>query len=239
MSGHSKWNNIKQRKEKTDAEKSKYFSKLSREISVAVKLGGSDISTNYRLKTAIAKAKQYNMPTDKINAVIKKNASMDDTQYFEQTYEGYGVGGVAVVVNCLTDNKNRTSSDVRSNFDKYGGSLGSTGCVSYMFDKRGIIEIEKNNSFNSDKAIELAVELDAIDFEDDDFFTILCEPIKVDVIESAFVKAGFNVLNSEVRLIPQNYVTLNEKQLETFNKMIEKLDSLDDVQDIIHNLLEI
>ena len=172
MSGHSKWNNIKGRKEKSDAERSKIFTKVGREIMVAVKEGGANIDSNSKLKMAIAKARQYNMPNDRINNIIKKNSEVDNSNFVEQTYEGYGVGGVAVVVKCFTDNKNRTSSDVRYAFDKYGGSLGSSGCVSYMFDNKGVIVVEKNEKFNADAAMELAINMNAIDCEDDDVFTI-------------------------------------------------------------------
>lgn len=237
MSGHSKWSTIKQKKGKTDAERSKYFSKLSREIAVAAKLGGTDVTTNFRLKAAIAKAKSYNMPTDKINSVLKKTTEPNTSQFFDLIYEGYGIGGVAVIVNCLTDNKNRTSSDIRSNFDKYGGSLSSTGGVMYMFDKKGVIEIEKNAKFNLENAIELAINLDALDYEEDnEVFTILTQPNQVENIYDEFVKNGYNVQEFDAKLIPQNYVELNEKQLETFNKMIDKINDLDDVQQIVHNL---
>lgn len=240
MSGHSKWNNIKGRKEKSDAERSKIFTKLGREIMVAVKEGGANIESNSKLKMAIVKARQYNMPNDRINGIIKKNSEIDNSNFIEQTYEGYGVGGVAVVVKCFTDNKNRTSSDVRYAFDKYGGSLGSTGCVSYMFDNKGVVVVEKSAGFDSDKAMELAITLDAIDCEDDEVFTVYTNPSaeSVNSFVSAFENEGYTVLSSGVELIPQNYTTLNEKQLETFNKMIDKLNESDDVIDVIHNLEE-
>ena len=238
MSGHSKWNNIKGRKEKSDAERSKIFTKLGREIMVAVKEGGANIESNSKLKMAIAKARQFNMPNDRINGIIKKNSEVDNSNFIEQTYEGYGVGGVAVVVKCFTDNKNRTSSDVRYAFDKFGGSLGSTGCVSYMFDNKGVVVVEKNSSFDADKAMELAITLDAIDCEDDEVFTIYTNPSADSVNEmvTSFENEGYTVLSSGVELIPQNYITLNEKQLESFNKMIDKLNDSDDVIDVIHNL---
>lgn len=240
MSGHSKWNNIKGRKEKSDAERSKIFTKVGREIMVAVKEGGANIDSNSKLKMAIAKARQYNMPNDRINNIIKKNSEVDNSNFVEQTYEGYGVGGVAVVVKCFTDNKNRTSSDVRYAFDKYGGSLGSSGCVSYMFDNKGVIVVEKNEKFDADAAMELAIMQNAIDCEDDDVFTIYTEPSanSVNDMVSAFENAGYTILSSGVEMIPQNYVSLNASQRETFNKMLDKLNENDDVIDVIYNLEE-
>ena len=240
MSGHSKWNNIKGRKEKSDAERSKIFTKVGREIMVAVKEGGANIDSNSKLKMAIAKARQYNMPNDRINNIIKKNSEVDNSNFVEQTYEGYGVGGVAVVVKCFTDNKNRTSSDVRYAFDKYGGSLGSSGCVSYMFDNKGVIVVEKNEKFDADAAMELAINMNAIDCEDDDVFTIYTEPSanSVNDMVSAFENAGYTILSSGVEMIPQNYVSLSASQRETFNKMLDKLNENDDVIDVIYNLEE-
>ncbi len=240
MSGHSKWNNIKGRKEKSDAERSKIFTKVGREIMVAVKEGGANVDANSKLKMAIAKARQCNMPNDRINSIIKKNSEVDSSSFLEQTYEGYGVGGVAVVVKCFTDNKNRTSSDVRYAFDKFGGSLGSTGCVSYMFDNKGVVVVEKNDKFNGDSAMELAINMNAIDCEDEDVFTIYTEPnaTAVNELVSAFENAGYTILSSGVEMIPQNYINLDEHQRETFNKMIDKLNESDDVIDVIHNLEE-
>ena len=240
MSGHSKWNNIKGRKEKSDAERSKIFTKIGREIMVAVKEGGANVDSNSKLKMAIAKARQFNMPNDRINSVIKKNSEVDNSNFVEQTYEGYGVGGTAVVVKCFTDNKNRTSSDVKYAFDKYGGSIGTTGCVSYMFDNKGVVVVEKNDKFDSDAAMELAINLNAIDCEDEEVFTVYCEPSAADVndLVSAFEEAGYTILSSGVEMIPQNYVALTDSQLETFNKMLDKLNESDDVVDVIHNLEE-
>lgn len=240
MSGHSKWNNIKARKGKSDAERSKIFTKIGREIMVAVKEGGANIESNSKLKMAIAKARQYNMPNDRINNVIKKNSEVDMSNFVEQTYEGYGTGGVAVIVKCLTDNNNRTSSDIKYAFDKYGGSLGTSGCVSYMFDNKGVIVVEKNEKFDSDAAMELAINLNAIDCEDDEVFTVYTEPNAnaVNEVVAEFEKEGYTILSSGVEMIPQNYAQLNEKQLESFNKMLDKLNDNDDVIDVIHNLEE-
>ncbi len=240
MSGHSKWNNIKGRKEKSDAERSKIFTKVGREIMVAVKEGGPNIDSNSKLKMAIAKARQYNMPNDRINNIIKKNSEVDNSNFVEQTYEGYGIGGVAVVVKCFTDNKNRTSSDVRYAFDKFGGSLGSSGCVSYLFDNKGEVVVEKNDKFDSDSAMELAINENATDCKEDEVFTIYTEPSAnaVNNMVSAFENAGYTILSSGVEMIPQNYVSLDEHKRETFDKMIDKLNESDDVIDVIHNLEE-
>lgn len=240
MSGHSKWNNIKGRKEKSDAERSKIFTKIGREIMVAVKEGGANIDSNSKLKMAIAKARQYNMPNDRINGIIKKNSEVDNSNFVEQTYEGYGVGGVAVVVKCFTDNKNRTSSDVKYAFDKYGGSLGSSGCVSYLFTSRGEIVIEKGENFDSDKAMELAINLNAVDCIDEEVFTVITEPnaSSVNEVVTAFESEGYTILSSGVEMVASNYIKLGDSQRETFNKMIDKLNESDDVIDIIHNLEE-
>ena len=205
-----------------------------------MKEGGANIESNSKLKMAIAKARQFNMPNDRINSVIKKNSEIDSSNFIEQTYEGYGVGGVAVVVKCFTDNKNRTSSDIKYAFDKFGGSLGATGCVSYMFDNKGVIVIEKNDNFDSDKAMELAITLDAIDCEDEEVFTVYTEAnaTSVNDMVAEFESNGYTILSSGVEMIPQNYTALNEHQLETFNKMVEKLNDNDDVIDVIHNLEE-
>ena len=238
MSGHSKWNNIKGRKEKSDAQRAKIFTMLGRQIMVAM-ASGADPDSNPSLKNAIQKAKQNNMPNDKIKALLEKN-NKDTSNYTESVYEGYGVGGVAVVVKCLTDNKNRTISDVRHAFDKYGGSLGATGSVTYMFENKGVVVLEKTAAFDADKAMELALEVEALDCEDDEVFTVYTEPTASEVnrVGSAFTDAGYTVLSSEVEMIPQNYVTLNEHQRETFEKMLAKLDESDDVQEVIHNLEE-
>ena len=238
MSGHSKWNNIKGRKEKSDAQRAKIFTMLGRQIMVAM-AGGSDPDSNPSLKNAIQKAKQNNMPNDKIKALLEKN-NKDTSNYTESVYEGYGVGGVAVVVKCLTDNKNRTISDVRHAFDKFGGSLGATGSVTYMFENKGVVVLEKTADFDADKAMELALEVEALDCEDDEVFTVYTEPTASEVnrVGGAFSDAGYTVLSSEVEMIPQNYVTLNEHQRETFEKMLAKLDESDDVQEVIHNLEE-
>lgn len=239
MSGHSKWNNIKGRKEKSDAQRAKIFTMMGRQIMVAM-ASGTDPNSNPSLKNAIQKAKANNMPNDKIKAILDRGNNQDMSKFSEITYEGYGVGGVAVIVNCLTDNKNRTSSDVRYAFDKFNGSLGASGCVSYMFENKGLIAIEKTDDFDSDKAMELALDLNALDCEDDEVFTVIVEP-NMDAVEltaNAFAEKGYKVLSSGVELVPQNYVELSDGQKETFYKMIDKLEESDDVQEVIHNLAE-
>ena len=174
---------------------------------------------------------------DKIKALLDKS-NKDTSNYSESVYEGYGVGGVAVVVKCLTDNKNRTISDVRHAFDKFGGSLGATGSVTYMFENKGVVVLEKTADFDSDKAMELALELEALDCEEDEVFTVYCDATASEVnrISGGFTDAGYTVLSAEVEMIPQNYISLDEHQRETFEKMLAKLDESDDVQEVIHNL---
>lgn len=239
MSGHSKWNNIKGRKEKSDAQRAKIFTMMGRQIMVAM-ASGTDPNSNPSLKNAIQKAKQNNMPNDKIKAILDRGNNQDMSKFSEITYEGYGVGGVAVIVKCLTDNKNRTSSDVRYAFDKFGGSLGSTGCVSYMFENKGLVVLEKTDNFDSDNAMELALDLNALDCEDDEVFTVVVEPNAdaVEKVNNAFVEKGYTVISASVDLVPQNYVDLDDKHKETFYKMIDKLEDSDDVQEVIHNLAE-
>lgn len=235
MSGHSKWNNIKGTKEKSDAQRAKIFTKLSREIAVAIKSGGADPDSNGKLKIAVIKARQNNMPNDKINSLLKK--SNDDKEYFETTYEGYGVGGVAVIVECLTDNKNRTASDVRHLFDKYGGSLGSTGCVSYMFERKGVIVLEKDGKFNVETAVDIAIMNDAMDYEDgDEIFTVYTKPYEYETLCEEYQKNNYNILSSENELIANNFIALEPEQKDKFDIMLEKFDELDDVQNVYHNL---
>lgn len=239
MSGHSKWNNIKGRKEKSDAQRAKIFTMMGRQIMVAM-ASGTDPNSNPSLKNAIQKAKANNMPNDKIKAILDRGNNQDMSKFSEITYEGYGVGGVAVIVNCLTDNKNRTSSDVRFAFDKFGGSMGASGCVSYMFENKGLVVLEKLGDFDSDKAMELALDLNALDCEDDEVFTVVVEPNadEVERVNNAFVEKGYTVMSAGVELVPQNYIELDEGHKETFYKMIDKLEESDDVQEVIHNLAE-
>ncbi len=237
MSGHSKWHNIKNAKEKSDAQKGKIFTKIGREIAVAVKTGGADPETNGKLKDLIAKAKQNNMPNDTISRSIKKaSGELGNINYEECSYEGYGVGGSAVIVRCLTDNKNRTAGDVRHAFDKFGGSLGSLGCVSFLFDRKGVLVLEKGN-LSEDDVLLLALDADAEDVKDEgDVYEIVCAPENLTNVKSKLEESGLNFISSEVEFIPQNYVDLDEKQCDTFQKMVDKLEESDDVQEVIHNV---
>lgn len=237
MSGHSKWHNIKNAKEKSDAQKGKIFTKIGREIAVAVKTGGADPETNGKLKDLISKAKQNNMPNDTISRSIKKaSGELGSINYEECSYEGYGVGGSAVIVRCLTDNKNRTAGDVRHAFDKFGGSLGSLGCVSFLFDRKGVLVLEKGN-LSEDDVLLMALDADAEDVKDEgDVYEIVCAPENLSNVKSKLEENGLSFISSEVEFIPQNYVDLDEKQCDTFQKMVDKLEESDDVQEVIHNV---
>lgn len=237
MSGHSKWHNIKNAKEKSDAQKGKIFTKIGREIAVAVKTGGADPETNGKLKDLISKAKQNNMPNDTISRSIKKaSGELGNINYEECSYEGYGVGGSAVIVRCLTDNKNRTAGDVRHAFDKFGGSLGSLGCVSFLFDRKGVLVLEKGN-LSEDDVLLMALDADAEDVKDEgDVYEIVCAPENLSDVKSKLEANGLSFISSEVEFIPQNYVDLDEKQCDTFQKMVDKLEESDDVQEVIHNV---
>ena len=237
MSGHSKWNNIKRTKEKADAAKGKIFTKIGREIAVIVKTGGADPNTNAKLKDVIAKAKQANMPNDTIMRSIKKaSGELGNINYEEIVYEGYGVSGSAVIVKCLTDNKNRTAGDVRHAFDKYNGSMGATGCVSYLFKNKGIIIIEKTENVDADELMMLALDAGAVDvIEEEDIFQI--ETVPEDVTKVAEVlESTHTILSSEATLVPDMYINLEPNKEETFKKMIEKLEDSDDVQEVYHNV---
>lgn len=238
MSGHSKWHNIQARKGKSDAQRGKIFTKIGREIAVIVKQGGSDPVSNPKLRDVIAKAKQNNMPNDSIERSIKKAAGeMGGVNYESCTYEGYGQGGSAVIVECLTDNKNRTAGDVRHAFDKFGGSLGSNGCVSYLFQRKGIVTIEKTEKVNSDELMLLALDLGAIDIvEYEDSFEIVTEANEHTNLSEKLEKEGYVVISAETTLVPDNTVDLDEEKIVKFNRMIDALEDLDDVQEVYHNV---
>lgn len=237
MSGHSKWNNIKRTKEKADAAKGKIFTKIGREIAVIVKTGGADPNTNAKLKDVIAKAKQANMPNDTIMRSIKKaSGELGNINYEEIVYEGYGVSGSAVIVKCLTDNKNRTAGDVRHAFDKYNGSMGATGCVSYLFKNKGIIIIEKTENLDADELMMLALDAGAVDvIEEEDIFQIETAPEDVTKVAEV-LESTYTILSSEATLVPDMYINLEPNKEETFKKMIEKLEDSDDVQEVYHNV---
>ena len=239
MSGHSKWNNIKNKKAKTDAQKGKVFTKIGKEIAICVREGGGDPNTNGKLRDLIAKAKASNVPNDNIDRAIKKAMGADSVQYEEIVYEGYGPSGVAVIVETATDSRNRTASEVRHTFDKYGGNMGSTGCVSYMFDDKGVIILlrEDNEKADEDALMEAALEAGAEDFSsDEDSFEITTEPDDVYAIREQLEKLGYKIESAEETKIPQNYVTLdNEDDIKNMLSMLEHLDENDDVQEVYHN----
>ncbi|HOA80172.1 MAG TPA: YebC/PmpR family DNA-binding transcriptional regulator [Defluviitaleaceae bacterium] len=238
MAGHSKFANIKHKKAKADAQKGKIFTKLGREIAVAVKEGGPDPENNARLRDAIAKAKSNNMPNDTIERSIKKAAGEGDASSYESiTYEGYGPSGVAVIVDVLTDNKNRTAANIRHAFTKGGGNLGTTGCVSFMFDKKGQIMIEKSDKIDEDELMMLALDAGAEDFiAEEEGYEILTSPEDFSAVREAIEKAGVEMISAEVAMIPQTTTKLtSEEDIKKFNKMLELLEDDDDVQEVYHN----
>lgn len=237
MSGHSKWNNIKNKKAKTDAQKAKVFTKIGKEIAIAVREGGGNPDTNRKLKDLIAKAKASNVPNDNIDRAIKKASGADSVVYEEIFYEGYGPSGVAVIVETATDNRNRTASDVRHYFDKYGGNLGQSGCVSYLFEDKGVIIILKEDGVDEDALMEAALEAGAADFvADEEVFEIYTETSDLNDVRDALEAAGYVIESAEKDKIPSNYVTLeNEDDIKNMNLMIEHLEDSDDVQNIYHN----
>ncbi|ABN53282.1 MAG TPA: YebC/PmpR family DNA-binding transcriptional regulator [Hungateiclostridium thermocellum] len=238
MAGHSKWANIKHKKQKTDAQKGKIFTKIGREIAIVVKQGGPDPEVNSKLKDVIAKAKAANMPNETIMRSIKKAAGeVDSTNYEEVVYEGYGPGGVAVIVEATTDNRNRTAGEVRHLFDKFGGNLGTTGCVSFMFDKKGVILIEKSDKVNEDDLMMKALDLGAEDFTaEDEYFEIITAPEDFSKVREGLEKEGYEFVEAEVEMVPQTTTTLTDpKHIEFMNKLIDSLEDLDDVQNVYHN----
>lgn len=239
MSGHSKFANIKHKKERNDAAKGKIFTIIGREIAVAVKEGGPDPSNNFKLAQVIEKAKQNNVPNDTIDRGIKKAAGdADGANYVQNTYEGYGPGGVAIIVNTLTDNVNRTASDVRSAFTKGGGNVGTPGCVSFMFDRRGQIIIDKEETDkSSDDLMMIALDAGADDFnEEDDSFEILTSPEAFEAVCKAVEKEGIPYVSADITMLPQNYVTLDDPHnRKSMRRILDNLDDCDDVQDVYHN----
>ena len=237
MSGHSKWNNIKRKKEKTDGARAKIFTKIGRELAVAVKEGGADPMVNSKLKDCIAKAKANNVPNDNIERIIKKaSGSADGEKYEAITYEGYGPSGVAVIVETLTDNRNRTAGDLRHYFDKFGGNLGTPGCVSFMFSKKGVIVVEKTD-LNEDKVMEDALEAGALDFlSDENVFEIYTDPDDFSSIREALEKKNYEFVSAEIEMVPSTYSTIVEEENATkMQKLLDTLDDNDDVQNVWHN----
>ncbi len=237
MSGHSKWNNIKRKKEKTDAAKAKIFTKIGREIAVIVKAGGPNPQENSKLKDAIAKAKANNVPNDNIERIIKKAAGeTGGNEYEELIYEGYGPCGVAVVVETLTDNRNRTAGEMRHYFDKCGGNLGQSGSVMFMFERKGVIAIE-GEGLDEDTVMEAALEAGAEDFSfDGDVFEITTEPNDLGAVRDALEEQGYSFLSAEVQYIPSTTTAIDDPDMQVkMEKLIDMLEDNDDVQAIWHN----
>ena len=236
MSGHSKWHNIQAKKGKADAARGKIFTKLGRELLIAVKEGGPEPAGNSKLKAVIAKCKAANMPNDTINNAIKK-ASTSNENYEEIVYEGYGPNGVAVIVEASTDNKNRTAADVRHVFDKSGGNLGTTGCVSYMFNKKGIIVIDKTTTnMDEEELMMLALDAGAEDFNsEEEIYEITTQPSDFTEVREKLEENGLEFLEAEVQMIPTTTVDLDDSGREKMERLIEKLEDLDDVANIYHN----
>ncbi len=236
MSGHSKWNNIKRKKEKTDAQRAKIFTKVGRELAVAAKEGGADPTSNSKLRDAIAKAKANNVPNDNIERIIKKAAGGDGNDYEEITYEGYGPFGVAIIVETLTDNRNRTAGNLRHYFSKYGGNLGSNGCVSFMFSEKGIIVIDSED-VDVSKLEEDVIESGAVDFiEDDGCFVIYTEKNDYEYVYNYLKDKNYNFVSSEIGMVPSTYVTLSEEDSSKVSTLLDILDEDEDIKNVWHNL---
>ena len=238
MSGHSKWHNIQAKKGKADAARGKIFTKLGRELLIAVKQGGPDTAGNSKLKDVIAKCKAANMPNDTINNAIKKASGEGSTATYEEVvYEGYGPNGVAVIVNANTDNRNRTAADVRHVFDKAGGNLGTTGCVSYLFNKKGVIVIEKAlTNMDEEELMMLALDAGAEDFNaSEEVYEITTAPSDFSNVREKLEEAGLTFLEASVQMVPTTTVALDEAGQEKMERLIERLEELDDVMDVYHN----
>ncbi len=238
MSGHSKWHNIQAKKGKADAARGKIFTKLGRELLIAVKQGGPDPAGNSKLKDVIAKCKANNMPNDTINNAIKKASGAGSNESYEEiTYEGYGPNGVAIIVNASTDNKNRTAADVRHVFSKSGGSLGTNGCVSYMFEKKGVIVIEKEGCpLSEDDLMMLAVEAGAEDFSsEEEVYEVTTAPSDFTQVTEELSKNNITFLEAGVQMVPSTYVSLDESASEKMQRLVDNLEDLDDVLEVFHN----
>jgi YebC/PmpR family DNA-binding regulatory protein len=237
MSGHSKWHNIQARKGKQDAARGRVFTKIGKELLVAAKESRGNTDASAKLKDIVAKAKAANMPMDTINKAIKRGSGEgDNINYEELTYEGYGPNGVAVIVSSLTDNKNRTASNVRHAFEKSGGSLGATGCVSWMFERKGIIVIEKSDSIDEDELMMMAIDAGAEDFNPDgDVYEITTSSDDFSKVRQELEKNGMEFISAEVSMVPNNTVSLDSNASEKIERMIERLEEDDDVQNVYHN----
>ena len=238
MSGHSKWHNIAAKKGKADAARGKVFTKLGWELLMAVKAGGPDINANSKLKDVVAKCKANNMPNDTIDKAIKRAAGADNNENYEEiVYEGYGPSGVAIIVNATTDNRNRTAADVRHVFDKFGGNLGTNGCVSYLFDKKGVIVLEKEETnLSEDDLMLLAIDAGAENFESgEDYYEITTSPEDFSKVREELEKAGLTFAEAEVQMVPQTYIALDAESARKMGLLIEHLEDLDDVSEVYHN----
>ena len=238
MSGHSKWHNIAAKKGKADAARGKIFTKLGRELLIAVKQGGPDPAGNSKLKDVIAKCKANNMPNDTIKNAIKKASGEGSNENYEEiVYEGYGPNGVAVIVNVSTDNKNRTAADLRHVFDRAGGNLGTSGCVSYLFNKKGVIVIDKTaTNLTEDDLMLIAVDNGAEDFaSEEEVYEITTDPADFTTVREALEKEGIEFVQAEIQMVPTTYIELDEKTAERMQRLIDNLEDLDDVMDVYHN----
>ena len=238
MSGHSKWHNIQAKKGKADAARGKIFTKIGREIAIAVREGGANPESNGKLRDVIAKAKANNMPNDNIQRSIKKaSGELSNVVYEEITYEGYAPGGVAVIVDTISDNRNRTASDIRHCFAKYGGNLGTTGSVGFMFDERGVLVVERQPGSDEDEMMMMALDAGAEDMKaDEDVFEILTAPNDFSTVREALEKQGLTFLSAEIQKIPQNTVEVTDPDtVVKIQKMLELLEENDDVQSVFHN----
>lgn len=236
MSGHSKWKNILHKKEKTDAQRAKIFTKIGREMSVAVREGGPDPTSNGKLRDCIAKAKTNNVPNDNIKRIIERASGADGANYETIVYEGYGPSGVAVIVETMTDNRNRTASEMRHYFDKFGGNLGASGCVSWQFDDKGVIIVEKTNQ-DEDEFLLLCLEAGAEDVNvEDEVFEVLTATEDLSAVREALEAQGIAIVSAEADKLPQNTVALtSEDDLKNMQKLLDMLDDNDDVQNVWHN----
>ena len=238
MSGHSKWHNIQAKKSKTDAARAKVFTKIGKEIAIAIREGGANPVSNSKLRDLISKAKANNVPNDNIDRIIKK-ATEEKKDYKEITYEGYGPGGVAVIVETATDNTNRTIGNIRAYFSKFHGNIGTTGCVSFMFEEKGLITIDKEECpLDEEKLMELALESGAEDFsaEDGDYYEIITAPSELTTVQESITSANIKLESADLSKIPSNYVDLdNEDDIKYMTLLLDKLEEDDDVQQVYHN----
>ena len=237
MSGHSKWANIKHKKEKTDAQKGKIFTKIGRELAIAVREGGPDPATNGKLRDVVAKAKANNMPNDNIQRSIKKaSGEGGNVNYEEIRYEGYGVGGAAIIADVVTDNRNRTAAEIRYIFDRNGGSLGATGCVAWMFDRKGVIVVEMRDDLDPDEMMMMALDAGAEDVQEmEGALEVTTDPAEFSAVREKLEEMGLMLLEAEISMLPQNTVALEGENAETFARLVELLGDHDDVQDVFHN----